>query len=103
MLTPVSKPESPRASRGEQRHPDHGERVAVVGEQGAPPVGKGLRLGEDAIEADGHHHEVQQQVNPDYEDRDADRLPKAFQKDGAKHPQQQEGYADLSAVQKARH
>ena len=57
----------------------------------------------DLVEADGHDHEVQQQVSPDDEDRDADRLPKALQKDGAQHPQQQEGYADPLAVQEAWH
>ena len=90
MLTPVSKPESPRASRGNTSSDtaDHGQRVAVVGEQMCfCQSARDLRLGEDLVEADGHHHQVKKQIGPDDGNRDADGLSKAFQKDGAKQPQ----------------
>src|SRR5215208_5302064 len=87
----------------EQRHPDHDQRVAVVGGQGALPVGEGLRLDEDVVEAYGHDHEVKQQVSPDYEHCYANGLLEAFEEDGAQHPEQQKGRADLPTVQEAWH
>src|SRR5215210_6305986 len=54
-------------------------------------------MGEHVVEADADDDEVEHEVHPDRDDRDADSLLKTPEKDRAKKPHQQQGHHDQGA------
>ncbi len=80
--TPVSKPESPSASRGEneQGDPQHRDRIPVLRGQRRPPVGHDDRGGREPVRSPPRDdHDVEGEIDADEHDRDSDRLAEAPQ------------------------
>ena len=67
----------------QQRHGDHSRPAAVLDEQRITPSWQVLRMGEEVGETPADDDDVQQQVGHDQQHRQADRLAKPAQEDGA--------------------
>lgn len=83
----------------QQRDADHGDDVAVLGGQGAGPVGDHVRGGGDVPQAHHHDDDVQGQVDPDQNDGDADGLQEALEEHRPEQRDQQQRDQHLLVVQ----
>ena len=90
--TPVSKPESPSASRGKT---SRATATIMIGlpcwvKSASRQLPSTLRIGQDVLQTDGHDDGIQREVGDHEGHGNADRLLEAFQKDSAQDGDEEE-------------
>ena len=93
MLTPVSKPDSPRTSSGKASRAGPAMSPKPAAERGerVGPGGQGTGLGDGVVQSHADDHGVQQQEDGHQGDGDGHRFGEAEQEHAAQNEQQHHG------------